>query len=180
MENPFSHLEDGKLMELYKQGESMAFEVLYARHKDRVYTYLHKRLLDQEHIDDVFQNIFIKFHKSRDKFDNKYNLLQWLYTISRSELLDFTKKKKLQLIEFNEENLETVVEEKFEFDINEFNSLSSNEKEAIILKYYSDKDYLEISNILNTSESNARKLVSRGLKKIKNILLGGQNETAKQ
>ena len=72
MENPFSHLEDSKLMELYKNGESMAFEVIYLRHKNRVYSYLDKRLFDKNMIDDVFQNTFVKFHKSRNLYSDKY------------------------------------------------------------------------------------------------------------
>ena len=62
MVNPFSNLDDYKLMELYMSGENMAFEMIYARHKDRVYSYLSKRLTNKDSIDDIFQCIFIKFH----------------------------------------------------------------------------------------------------------------------
>ena len=68
MGNPFSHLEDEKLMELYKNGENMAFEVIYLRHKDRVYSYLDKRLSDKNIIEDIFQSIFVKFHNFPNSF----------------------------------------------------------------------------------------------------------------
>ena len=42
-------------MELYKNGENMAFEVIYSRHKDRVYSYLYKRLTNIALIEDMCQ-----------------------------------------------------------------------------------------------------------------------------
>lgn len=94
MGNPYSNLEDSKLMKLYLDEDHLAFNVIYYRYKDQVYSYLNKRLIDKQHIDDIFQNIFIKFHNSKKLYNFKYPLLQWIYIISRSEFLDYLKKKK--------------------------------------------------------------------------------------
>ena len=173
MGNPFSQLEDEKLMELYKNGENMAFETIYLRHKDRVYGYLDKRLSDKNIIEDIFQSIFVKFHKSRHLYSSEYPLLKWIYTICRSELLDSLKKNKVKLVQFTEDQLvveSTEVNDKIDLDT--IKSLSEKEKKALKLRYYSEEDFIEISKALNTSEANSRKLVSRGIKKIKAKLLG--------
>jgi RNA polymerase sigma factor (sigma-70 family) len=173
MENPFSHLEDEKLMELYKNGENMAFEVIYLRHKNRVYSYLDKRLSDKNIIEDIFQSIFVKFHKSRNLYNNKYSLLKWIYTICRSELLDSLKKNKIKLVQLTEDQLVVeAISDNNQIDLDAVKSLSEKEKIAIKLRYYSDEDFLEISKALETSEANSRKLVSRGIKKLKIKLLG--------
>lgn len=173
MENPFSHLEDDKLMELYKNGEDMAFEAIYFRHKDRVYTYLDKRLTDKNLVEDVFQSIFIKFHNSRHLYKSEHPLLKWIYTICRSELLDSLKKNKVKLVELSDDQLRTDPQHiNDKIDLDSISSLSKNEKQALKLRYYSEEDFKEISKALNTSESNSRKLVSRGIKKLKAILLG--------
>lgn len=173
MGNPFSHLEDSKLMELYKNGENMAFEVIYLRHKDRVYSYLNKRVADKNLIDDIFQSIFIKFHKSRHLYNSEHPLLKWIYTICRSELLDSIKKTKIKLVSLSEDQLITEPEElRDKINLDSVKSLSKKEKQAIKLRYYSEEDFIEISRALNTTEANSRKLVSRGIKKIKNKLLG--------
>lgn len=164
-------------MKLYIDGDAMAFETLYNRHKDRIYTYLHRRLYDAQVVDDVFQSVFIKFHKSREKYSEEIPLIAWLYTITRSEILDHLKKKKLETSEFIDENFMTKSSsEDFHSEINleTEKSLSSNEKSAIHLRYFSDKDFNEIAKKLNTSESNSRKLVSRGLKKLKLKYSGGK------
>ena len=174
MDNPFSHLEDEKLMELYKSGENMAFEVIYLRHKDRVYGYLNKRLADKSLIEDVFQSIFVKFHHSRHLYNSEHPLLKWIYTISRSELLDSIKKNnKTKLVSLNEDQLiSKPMEIVDEINLDSIKSLSVNERKALELRYYSEEDFSKISEVLNTSEANSRKLVSRGIKKLKAKLVG--------
>ena len=174
MENPFSHLEDTKLMELYKNGENMAFEVIYLRHKDRVYSYLDKRLSDKNVIEDIFQNIFVKFHNSRHLYSSEHPLLKWIYTICRSELLDSVKKsRKIKLVSINEDQLICETKEiDDKIDLDSVKSLSEKEKLAIKLRYYSEEDFTDISKALKTSEANSTKLVSRGIKKLKAKLIG--------
>ena len=173
MGNPFSHLEDEKLMELYKNGENMAFEVIYLRHKDRVYSYLDKRLSDKNIIEDIFQSIFVKFHNSRHSYSSKHPLLKWIYTICRSELLDSIKRNKAKFVQLSEDQLSVEPTElNDKIDLDSIKTLSEKEKEALKLRYYSEEDFIEISKALKTSEANSRKLVSRGIKKLKAKLLG--------
>ncbi len=173
MDNPFSNLADEDLMELYQNGDALAFETIYYRHKDKIYTYLQKRLTNKEQIDDLFQSILVKFHKSRHLYEKKYLLLKWLYTICRSELLDFAKKRKVQLVELNDKHIGISTEEEDrQIDIDCESTLSEKEKNAIKLRYYSDQDFNEISKVLNTSESNTRKIISRGLKKLRLKYMG--------
>ena len=54
MKNPYSGLDDKKLMQLYQNGEEMAFEVIYLRHKDRVFSYLSKRMVDKNLVEDTW------------------------------------------------------------------------------------------------------------------------------
>ena len=168
MGNPFSHLDDKKLMELYRKDEALAFEVLYERHQAKVYTYLHKRLPHSDSVNDVFQNVFTKFHKARHKFDPKYEVLQWIYTITKNELLDYLKKKKINTIQIQEELLSTETQEHEQIDISLENAaLSTKEKEAIRLRYFSQKDFDEISHLLETNNTNVRKIISRGIAKLR-------------
>ncbi|MGK0367720.1 MAG: RNA polymerase sigma factor (sigma-70 family) [Thermoproteota archaeon] len=176
MVNPFSNLTDEKLMELYLSGDFQAFEEIYRRYQGNVYAFLKKRMHNSDNINDVFQNIFIKFHKSKASYKSEFLLIKWLYTICRSEFLDHLKKIKKTLVEISDNDL--VYEEK-ETDIIDINSeklLSDTEKKALNLRYYSDQDFSEISKALNTTETNIRKIISRGLKKLKTKYGGGIHE----
>ena len=173
MENPFSNLEDTKLMELYKNGENMAFEVIYLRHKDKVYSYLDKRVTNKNLIEDIFQSIFVKFHNSRHLYSSEHPLLKWLYTICRSELLDSLKRNKVKFVQLSDDQLISAPAEVYDkINLDNVKSLSKKEKEALKLRYYSEEDFSGISKALNTSEANSRKLVSRGIKKLKEKLIG--------
>ncbi len=177
MANPFSHLEDDKLMELYKNGENMAFGVIYSRYKNRVYSYLYKRLTNPILIEDTFQSIFTKFHNSRHLYSSEHLLIKWIYIICRSELLDAVKKNKVSLVELKEEHIVSTPKENEEsIDLDSEKSLSIKEREALKLRYLADEDFSKISEKLNTSEVNSRKLVSRGLKKLRAKFIGETND----
>jgi RNA polymerase sigma-70 factor (ECF subfamily) len=164
-------------MELYIQGENQAFEVIYSRYKDRVYSYLNKRLSDKNTVEDIFQSTFVKFHKSRKLYKPEFALIKWIYTICRSELLDSLKKNKVSLVELKEEHFtDNSSHSDSDFSLDNEKSLSIKEREALKLRYFSDEDFIEISKALETSEANSRKLVSRGLKKLRLKYLGVKND----
>lgn len=157
-------------MKLYCDGESMAFEVIYSRHQSKVYSYLQKRIHDKNILDDLFQSVFVKFHKSRHNYNPEFVLLKWLYTICRSEFLDHLKKKKVDEVEFKEKAINDVPANELElpFDLATETSLSAREKDALALRYYSEQDFFDISKQLKTSSQNTRKIISRALKKLRN------------
>ena len=167
MVNPFSNLNDEELMELYLKDEHLAFDVIYKRYKSNIFSYLSKRLSNSIVIEEVFQNTFIKFHRFREKYDFNYPLLAWIYTLTRSEMLDYIKKNKIHYSELKDELTPIMTENKDSLVEVDLESLNQNEKNAIKLRYYEDKDFDEISKILNTSQSNSRKIISRAVKKLK-------------
>jgi RNA polymerase sigma-70 factor (ECF subfamily) len=163
----YSDLTDIELMLLYQDGDQLAFNEIYLRHNSRVFSYLERRIHNKNELDDVYQKVFVKFHRSRHLYKKKYEVLPWLYTIARSELLDFFKKKKVETVEFKEDAF-TQEETKIEgIDLHEEKNLSDKERTAIEHRYLKDQDFEEISKILETSQSNVRKIISRGLAKLR-------------
>jgi len=168
--NPYKDLTDDRLMKLYIAGEGMAFDVLYERHKGKIYGYITKRLPCSDDAPEVFQNAFLKFHKSRHLYDPKYSVMQWLYTVTRSELLDFMKKKKIATVPLIHEPPSDECA-KPDVGLEDMEDLSEKERRTVELRYMSELEYSEISRILDISEANARKLLSRGLAKIRKSFL---------
>lgn len=168
MESFLKEMEDKELMVLYQNDNHLAFEELYSRHKGKIYSYLSKRIYNSNEVDDIYQRVLLKLHKSRKLYNPNFDVLPWFYTITKSELLDFFKRKNVNTELFDEKNHYLLVDSKDNsFDLENEKLLSENEKEAIRLRYLNESEFLEISKVLNTSESNARKLISRGLKKLK-------------
>ncbi len=159
---------------MYAQGDYGAFEELYKRHKKRVYSYLYTRVKQKNVVDEIFQNIFLKIHKSRKKYNSKYLFLKWMYTISHSVMVDYFKYKKAKFIEFDEEKNYGDLNEKSDerLILEDIETLNENEKKVIKFRIYENKDYDEISELLGTSNSNIRKIFSRGIGKIRKKLIG--------
>lgn len=177
--NKYLNLSDEDLMEKYQQGDYMAFDILYSRHELRVYTYLNKRLFDKGAVNEVFQNIFLKLHKQKNRYLKKFLFVKFLYTICRSELLDFFKKKKLDTQPFYENSFIKETDEavfKKNIELTKEPSLNTKEKKALDLRYYSDADFIEIAKALGVSSVNVRKIISRGLKKLKKKYVGSYDE----
>ena len=156
-------------MQRYQRGDGVAFERLYQRCRGRVLVYLRKRLKDKQAVEDVFQNVFIKLHRTRAAYDSKYPVLAWLYTICRSELLDYMKKPVAYCVELREDHAMCVprVLDELVVDIDGERRLTAMEKGVLKLRYFSEQDYRAIARQLGCSEAGVRKIGSRGLRKLR-------------
>ncbi len=172
---------DEKLMVLYQNGNLQAFEELYSRYTSRVYAYLKKRLNTNDVVEDLYQKIFLKLHENREKYDPSLLFAPWLFTISRNVLIDWYRLKKdipMDKIEIVVDTLsEEVKVDDEKWDIKAMiESLPENYKQMIELRYIEDLDFEEIAKKLNIKESNVRKIVSRGVIKLRKLVLGEKNE----
>lgn len=182
-ENVKQKLSDEELMSLYITGDFAAFEILYKRHSGRVFDYLKKKV-SAETAQDLLQEIFAKLHKSRAKYNPQYPFLPWLFTVARNSLMDFYKLAETKLTKASNssdellQNLPSVaVNEAGNVDLALLLAdLPPNQKRAIELRYLEDWSFEKIASHMNTSEGNARQLISRGLAFVRQFRKGGKSE----
>jgi RNA polymerase sigma-70 factor (ECF subfamily) len=155
-------LDDETLMQSYQKGDYSSFTLLYRRYSPRIYGYLKSKIYNQEERDEVFQQIFLKVHRSRDRYSAKYKFIQWLFVIARTVLIDHFRKapKNFQLEEFSYEMPEIG-------DIEILNSLGQQQKEVVTLRVIDELSFDEIAKRLNKKAPNVRQIFSRSLKKLK-------------
>lgn len=172
MSNPYINLADEKLMILYQQGEEQAFEVIYSRYSGKVYSFLSKRISEKGSIDDVFQAVFMKFHKTRQLYNDDYLLAKWVYVICRSELNDFYRRSLRNTKLKSELSIDSKVIDTEPIDVEDYllnKNLSTKETDALKLRYQEDLEFEDIGKKLGITESNSRKIISRALGKLKSI-----------
>lgn len=102
---------DEELMLKYQQGDEHAFHELYTRYEKRIYGYLSKRLEQKAWIDDVFQMVFVKLHKSRHQYDPAHLFAQWIFVMTKTVLLDFWKTTGLKTKRYFSHSLEDLTPE---------------------------------------------------------------------
>lgn len=133
-----------------------AFEELYRRYSQKVFSFLINKLKNHADAEDILQKVFIKVHESKHLYNEKFKFEQWIFIISRTSALDHFRstsryQNKIKSIEASE-----IIESNFPELY-----LDKNQQELLELKYIDELSYKEISHILNKSEISLRKMVSR-------------------
>jgi RNA polymerase sigma-70 factor (ECF subfamily) len=165
-------------MEAYQMGNQAAFTLLLDRHSGRVFGFLFKRTQNQGDAKDLLQETFFKLHRSRHLYNTTLPFLPWLFSITRSVLLDHYKKKKpledlVEPVELDRLAAPVFPQESQE---NRLTLLTGMQREAVHLRVYDEATFEEIASKLSTSPDNARQLVSRGLKRLRKILSKDREE----
>jgi RNA polymerase sigma factor (sigma-70 family) len=168
---------DEELMTLYQAGEYAAFECLYERHSGRVFQYL-KGKVAVEAARDLLQETFLKVHRSRGQYSAQYPFLPWLFTIARNTLLDFfkTSESKIKKSEIRPDSLAGIQSgDNSEYDLSAIlGGLPVLQRRAIELRYLNDWSFEKIADEMKTTPENSRQIISRGIKKIRSLLQGGE------
>lgn len=172
-----SEITDEELMERYKNGSVEAFEELYGRHKAKVYGYLGKRINNRFDRDEIQQNVFLKLHRSRHRYNSSLPFLPWLFTICRNVMIDFIRLKEAKegkLIQDDGiiDGLSSAENEESGIDalLPAMSKLNEDQREAIRMRYGEDFSFEEIAKKLGTSAPNARQIISRAVKKIRGLV----------
>lgn len=170
-------------MQSYQSGSVDAFNLLYERHSGKVFGFLSNRIQKRKEAEDLLQEVFFKLHRSKHLYNKTLPFSPWLFSITRSVLLDFKKKKNLEdLVQESElDKMPHPEKQQVDHDLQGLVSqLPQIQSEALSLRVFEDKTFDEIASRLSTSPENARQLVSRGIKQLKRILGRKENEDGSQ
>lgn len=161
---------DEQLMIEYRMGNEEAFAVLYERHSPKLYGYLRSKTSNDVLAREIFQVTFLKLHATRDRFRAELPFLPWLFAIARNELIDTMRKRKRNLEDATEWLPEIAANPESDPIVEiELEHLPAQQKHALEMRYQAELPFDKIAEILGTSSSNARQLVSRGVKRLRKI-----------
>lgn len=92
------HIDDRTLVKMVIEGDSSAFDTLFARHRDTVYAMLLKFCGNSDDVDDLMQEAFMKAYLKIGQYNPKYDFGAWIYTIARNTFVDFSRTRKSNAI----------------------------------------------------------------------------------
>lgn len=171
-------LTDEQLMKLYQNGEEEAFKILYERHSSKVFGFLKNRIRNDQKVSEIYQEVFIKIHKSKNLYNDTLPLLPWIFTITKTVMIDeLRKEKKVTFI--SDENLdkiparENVQPEIFTLAAEKLALLPQTQKVAVEMRYLNDQTFEQIAESLKVSPANARQIISRGVKRLRELIAEG-------
>lgn len=85
---------DEMLMVQYGQGDIDAFDELFRRHRTSVYAFIQGFVYEHSQWDDLFQAVFLKVIRNRQRYKPEAKFTTWLYSIVRSVCIDAMRSQK--------------------------------------------------------------------------------------
>lgn len=181
-------LEEKLLIKRIKDGDVDAFEDIIALYEKKVFGIIYQITKNQNEIEDLAQEVFIKIYRNIDKFQGNSSLYTWIYKITVNLCLDELRKKKeviyldekinvndgeieLQLPS-KEKNQEQQYEEK---ELKEkmqiaIDRLPDKQKMMIVLRDIKGFTYEEISEITGIKLGTVKSQINRARLKLKELL----------
>lgn len=176
-------MTDERLVELCKQGEEYAFEILIQRYHQYLHNFVISYVENQQSTEDIVQETFIKMIKNIHtyKFQSNAKFSTWLFTIARNTITDEIRKGKIrETVSIEEENViddkddsveDTVIKNDAINTINKtISTLQPDLKSIVLLKYYMDFSYKEISEIINSTPEKVKGRLHYAVDKIRKKL----------
>lgn len=169
-----------KIWNEFREGDEVAFSILFETFLDPLYRYGTKFVADQSLVKDCIQDLFVKLHNNRASLSATTNPKFYLLLSLKNIILDtIARNKRVTYIstedllfeatyaygdDLSESQYDEDIKEKFEKVIN---MLKPRQKEAIYLRFQLELSYEEISELLQINHQSARNLVHRSISYIK-------------
>lgn len=184
-EQTSTHTDEG-LWQTFKEGSEASFDLIYEKTFSSLYAYGYRLCRDEELVKDCIQNMFIEIWQKRQQLSEVHTLRHYLFKILRRKIFHEVEKKAqannhLQLALSGSEtdfffssqvdriNSDDAFPEEVKNRLKVLLSrLSSRQKEAVVLKFYENMSYAEISEIMGLKDAKyARQLIYRSLNELK-------------
>ncbi len=178
-------LTDEEIALFVQKGKKDHFELIIIRYTDKLNRYLSKFLSNNEDKEDILQDVFVKCFVNINNFDTDQKFSPWIYRIAHNEAINLIKKNSNRPFSFDifdealsfahpkakedsESDSEKILIKKYLDSILE--DIDTKYKEIIVLYFYEDFSYKDISDILKIPISLVGVRIQRGKKEIKKIL----------
>ncbi|AZQ62512.1 RNA polymerase sigma factor [Flammeovirga pectinis] len=167
------------ILDKCKEGDRKAQFELYNQYSKAMYNICVRIVNNLEEAEDILQESFLSAFKNLHQFNGSSSFGAWLKRIVVNHSINHVKKRRLDLVEMEENNMSSIPE-KEEKDIDlilnidrireAIQLLPDGYRIVFSLYLLEGYDHREISQILSISESASKSQYSRAKKKLKDIL----------
>lgn len=173
---------DKELVELSLRDKD-AFLFIVKRYKDKLYGYI-RRITDTGHEDaeDILQEVFIKIYANLNDFDRGLKFSSWIFRIAHNQVISAYRRRKARpqhnSLPLNEDQIEGLISD-YDLENNidagilkrkvsaAISVLEKKYQEVIILKFFEEKSYQEMSDILEKPAGTVASLLNKARSEFK-------------
>lgn len=176
-ENTIESLKTDEELAVLSMSDKESFRFLIERFEPKLRRYARRLGIEQiGETDDLLQDVFLKVYQNLADFDTRLSFSSWIYRITHNQAMSFFRKRSVRP-EGHIKNIEDKEFMQISSDLDIFKEVSIDESrylvkeaikslntkytEIIILRYFEDKSYDEISDILKISPGTVATRISR-------------------
>jgi RNA polymerase sigma-70 factor (ECF subfamily) len=171
-------IADNELLALFKDGDQVAFKMIYERYWQVLYVAACKVIKDEEEAKDVVQEVFISLLNKRSELRVHSTLSSYLYSAVRYKVFDQISRQKVRsayadsFSEFASQSEYSTDRALLEKEIHaemekEIQNLPGKMKEVFELSRKEELSHKEIAETLNISDKTVKKQISNAIKLLK-------------
>jgi RNA polymerase sigma-70 factor, ECF subfamily len=172
-------LDELEMIQAAKKNRA-SFAPLYEKYHEQIFRFVYQRMDDKEMAFDITSQVFLKAMLHLHKYEFKgLPFGSWLYRIARSEVYQLFKENKAErTISTESEQISHIFEEIKEDQselyhqrlIQVIKELPEAELQLVEMRFFENKLFREIGEILEITENNAKVRLYRVLDKLKNLI----------
>lgn len=169
------------------QADPAAFRPLYDRYFEPIYLFVYNRTQSEELSADICSQVFLKaMQRLGDYTFRGVPFSAWLYRIASNEVAQWYRQtKKLRVVSVEETNLAGMFEEALDDDLEKYrpylvsalDELKEADLEIVEMRFFEQRPFKEIAEMLNITESNAKVRTYRVLERLKKIITSQMSGT---
>ena len=148
------------------------FELLVRSYSEQLYWTIRRFVLIHDDANDVLQNTLLKAWNGLDSFHGDAKISTWLSRIAINESLDFLRRRKQQTVSMEDVSIGLLADDYFDGSEAEallqeaIATLPDVQRTVFLLRYFEEKKYSVISQMLDTSEGALKASYHIAVKKI--------------
>lgn len=180
----FDQMSDEDIVIMVQKGDKDAYAHIINRFEPKIKRYAYRFFRDKEDIIDTVQDVFIKAYINLQSFNPEMKFNPWIYRIAHNEFVNKIAWKSIrkfvpidsdELIPLAISAKEDVMRDALQGDEKRMmeehlSKLDDKYKTPIILFYYDELSYEEISDILQIPSNTVGVRIKRGKDKLKEII----------
>lgn len=180
-------ITDDALMQRYCRGDSSAFDILYARHKDSIYRYVLRHCRSTSLAEEIFQDTWLKLINAREQYQSQQSssFTAYLYRIAHNRMVDVFRRAELERNAFvdggdqveqyadNHQSMTNQLHQQQQVQalLVEVGKLPHEQREAFLLHEEVGFTLNEIADIMQVSRETVKSRLRYALSKLRNSLV---------
>lgn len=159
-------------------GDRAAFERIYNLLVDDLYSYIRGQCRNETVAEDLVANVFLKAWRSAKGYrPSSHTFRRWIFTIARNEVRDYWRasQRTLPMAEFDisderHPEVEADPAETRRLVQQALATLTEEQRQVVVLRYFSNKSHEEIATILGKREGAVRAQLMRALRQMRKVM----------